>query len=159
MELPYTPLFINGEQRPASTAARYEVRNPYSHAIVGYAAAASVKDCHDAVEAAARTFVEWERSPWGVRRDIFLKAANLLATESFKTKVKDALKDEIAASDATVALNFGASIKDLHEAAASVNNLKGEAYQSSIPGGQVMTQKRAMGVVYAPFHHRFQSIY
>ena len=54
MALPFTSLYIDGEWRPASGGATFNVFRPSSEDIVGTAAAATAADCTAAVEAAAR---------------------------------------------------------------------------------------------------------
>ncbi|KAF9487155.1 ALDH-like protein [Pleurotus eryngii] len=76
---PLTKLFINGEYRPSSST--FEVLDPFSHQVVGLCSTASSRDCHDAIEAANKAFASWENTtPWQ-RRDILLKAADLISTE------------------------------------------------------------------------------
>ncbi|KAI0927689.1 hypothetical protein AcV5_008162 [Taiwanofungus camphoratus] len=149
MSVPFTSLFIDGQHRPASTAASYEVRNPYTHAIVGHAAAASSQDCKDAIEAAQRAFVTWEHTPVSAKRDVFLKAADLLGTEKYREKVKTAMQEETAAIDSFVAFNFVVTTNNLRTTAGLATQLKGETFPSGVSGGQVVAQRRAMGVIYA----------
>ncbi|TFY67393.1 hypothetical protein EVJ58_g1663 [Rhodofomes roseus] len=147
--VPFTGLFINGQQRPASDNGSYEVRNPYTREVVGHAAAATQKDCRDAVEAAATAFKTWENSPLHLRRDIFLKASDLLATDKWKKRATEALQEEVAATDFMVIFNFVLSNNGLRVDAGAIDQLKGETFPSIVPGGQVTTVRRAMGVIYA----------
>ncbi|PCH34920.1 aldehyde dehydrogenase, partial [Wolfiporia cocos MD-104 SS10] len=149
MSLPFTPLIINGSSRPASNSAQYAVRNPYTQEVVGYAAAATKGDVKDAVEAAERAFPAWEKSLLSTRRDIFMKAADLLETERYAQKIRAALKDETAATDFVVGFNMFTGINGLRVDAGATNQLKGESHMSFIPGARVVTQRRALGVVYA----------
>ena len=98
MAPPFTPLYIDGEWRPASTGATYDVTNPLTGAVVGTAAAASAADCVAAVEAAQRAFKTWESTPAGVRRDIVLRAADILATERYRDKILEACATETCAA-------------------------------------------------------------
>ncbi len=78
MSLPFTPLFIDGEWRPASNGATFDISNPATGKVVGTSASASAEDCVTAIEAAGRAFKTWEHSHLAVRRDVFLRAADLL---------------------------------------------------------------------------------
>ncbi|EPS95747.1 hypothetical protein FOMPIDRAFT_1131822 [Fomitopsis schrenkii] len=147
--VPFTGLFIDGQYRPASDNGTYEVHNPFTREVVGHAAAATAKDCQDAVEAAARAYKTWENSPLSVRRDVFLKASELLNTDKWKKKVTEALQQEVSATEFMVIFNFFLSTNGLRVDAGAVDQLKGETYVSMLPGGQVTTQRRAMGVIYA----------
>ncbi|KAI0731464.1 Aldehyde/histidinol dehydrogenase [Fomitopsis betulina] len=147
--IPFTGLFIDGQYRPASDNGTYEVHNPFTREVVGHAAAATAKDCKDAVDSAARAYKTWENSPLSVRRDVFLKASELLNTDKWKKKVTEALQQEVSATDFMVIFNFFLSTNGLRVDAGAIDQLKGEAYVSMLPGGQVTTQRRAMGVIYA----------
>jgi acyl-CoA reductase-like NAD-dependent aldehyde dehydrogenase len=95
--LPFTPLSIDGQPRPSSTNETFEVRNPYSSKVVGTAASATSQDCKDAVEAAAKAFVTWERKNLYEKRDIFIKAADLLTTNKYNDKILAAIVEETGA--------------------------------------------------------------
>ncbi|KAH9944794.1 Aldehyde/histidinol dehydrogenase [Amylocystis lapponica] len=149
MTIPFTPLVIDGQDRHASTGKAFEVRNPHSGDVVGLAASASSEDCKDAVDAAARAFCTWEHVSISTRRAVFLKAASLLATERYAQKVKAALQEETAAVDSMVAFNLEQSTPSLAHIAGLVAQLKGETFPSDVPGGLVIAQRRACGVIFA----------
>ncbi|KAG5219714.1 Vanillin dehydrogenase [Salix suchowensis] len=126
--LPLTKLFINGEYRPSSSEpSTFEVLNPFSHQVVGLCSTASSRDCHDAIEAANKALASWENTtPWQ-RRDILLKAADLISTEKYKRALITGQREETAAADGW-----------------------GESFVSgSVAGAQVVTQRRALGVILA----------
>ncbi|RPD64183.1 aldehyde dehydrogenase [Lentinus tigrinus ALCF2SS1-7] len=148
MSLPFTPLFIDGEWRPASTGASFEVRNPTTGEVVGTAASASAEDCIAAVEAAARVFPAWEQTPLMARRDILLRAADILATDRYKDKVATFPPEELSSTEDMFPFNYLGEIGLLRNYASLAMAIKGEAFQSVIPGGQVMAQRRAFGVVF-----------
>ena len=148
MATPFTPLLIDGQLRPASSGKSYEVRNSYSGQVVGTAASATSQDCKDAIEAAGRAFQTWEKSTLAQRRDIFLKAADLLVSDKYKTKNLEAIKDEISAVDPivqSISLEFSAST--LKTAAGLVHKLKGDTVPSVLPGAYAIGQRRAKGVM------------
>ncbi|KAH9893524.1 aldehyde dehydrogenase [Cubamyces lactineus] len=147
MSLPFTPLFIDGEWRPSSTGASFEVRNPATHQIVGTAASASAEDCTAAVEAAAVAFQTWENSSLALRRDILLEASDILATEEYRTKIMAAVGEETSATAETVIFNHMGPLNELRNFAGATTRLKGESFMSWIPGGQVFAQRRALGVI------------
>ncbi|KAH9848740.1 aldehyde dehydrogenase [Lenzites betulinus] len=147
MSPPLTPLFIDGEWRSSSTGATFDVRNPNTGAVVGTASAASAADCAAAVDAAARAFPTWEQTPLSYRRDILLKAADILATDEYRVRVMDAIGEETSATAETVVYNHTAPVNELRAFAGAVAQLKGETFVSGFPGGQVFSQRRAMGVI------------
>ncbi|OSX58877.1 hypothetical protein POSPLADRAFT_1151703 [Postia placenta MAD-698-R-SB12] len=149
MSVPFTSLYINGSECPASSQASFDVCNPFSGKLVTRAASASSEDCRRAVDAAADAFRTWEHSPLGVRRDFLLKAADLLATPKYREKAAAALKEETSAGDFLVEFNLQVAREWLRCIATLVAELKGESFQSTTPGGQVIAQRRAQGVIFA----------
>ena len=146
---PFTPLYIDGDTVQASNGESFEVRNPYSGQVVGTAASASSVDCKAAIEAAGRAFKIWEHSSPNTRRDIFLKAADLLASDKYKTKITEAIKEETAGADYWGAFNGTMAINVLRTQAGLIDHLKGEIFPSGfVPGAQVISQRRAMGVMW-----------
>ncbi|KAI0073259.1 aldehyde dehydrogenase [Panus rudis PR-1116 ss-1] len=148
-ELPFTPLLINGQFRAASSNLKFEIRNPYSTDVVGYAASATSQDCKDAIEAAGRAFTSWEKTPFTQRRDIFLKAADLIESDKYKEKIQRAVREETAATPIMDLFNITNSARNLRDIAGLVSQLKGETFPSDIPGGYVVAQRRAIGVILA----------
>jgi len=135
MNVPFTPLYINGQERAASSKASFEVRNPYSQEVVTLAASASSQDCKDAVDAAVDAFRNWEHTPHSAKRDLFLKAADILDTEHYRTKVASAMKAETSCGDFLVEFNLQVSIEMLRQIASLVTELQGETFPSSTPTG------------------------
>ncbi|EIN08994.1 aldehyde dehydrogenase [Punctularia strigosozonata HHB-11173 SS5] len=146
---PFTNLFIDGEWRPSSDQGTFEVRNPYSNAVVGTAASATLDDCKDAVEAAGRAFKSWEHTSFAERRNILLKAADIFATEKVRKKIVHTMTEETAAVQEFAGINAFVPTEQLQHVAGLVNDLKGESFPSRVAGGHVIAQRRAMGVVYS----------
>ncbi|TFY57852.1 hypothetical protein EVJ58_g6775 [Rhodofomes roseus] len=149
MSASFTPLFIDGQERPARSGATFEVRNPYTNEVVGRAAAASSEDCRNAVAAASRAFAAWEQTPAFVRAGIFLKAAELLDTPEYQEKHRAAIKAELASSESVAFGDLLGTVATIRDSASVVANLKGENSPSQILGGYVVVQRRAMGVIFA----------
>ncbi|KAH8116163.1 aldehyde dehydrogenase [Phellopilus nigrolimitatus] len=125
-----TLLWINGERKSASDHTTFEVRNPLSSKVVGSSASATSQDCK-------------QKSA-----DIFLKAADLVQTEKYKNKFKQALQDETAATNSWVMINIVGSRGGILEAASLASQVKGESFPSSSAiGGHVIVQRRAHGAV------------
>lgn len=152
MALLFTPLIIDGERLNSSDGATFEVRNPYSNEVIGSAASASSADCRAAIEAAARAFKTWEHTtPWA-RRDILLKAADIVGTERFKTLIVEATSEETAATRKWGFGNWATAAPFLRTHASLSVELTGKTFPSDrVPGGQVHVQKRAQGVMYVLF--------
>ncbi len=146
-DVPFTPLLINGERRPASTGATFEVRNPHTGVLASIAATASSDDCRVAIEAAQRAFPAWEDTPSNTRRQILLRALATLQSEEWQKKAAAPMRSEVAMPESQVNFNLF-SADALMNFACLVNELKGETLPSVVPGGQVFIQRRALGVVY-----------
>ncbi|THH30803.1 hypothetical protein EUX98_g3383 [Antrodiella citrinella] len=148
-KVPFTSLFIDGESRPASDNKSFEVRNPYTGKVVGLAASATSDDCRAAIESAGKAFKIWENTTLLERRDVFLRAAALLATDRYYQKIQDTTRDETAATDHLKFVNYYGPISLLKDVAGTTSELKGEIYPSEVQGGQVVVERRAKGVVLA----------
>lgn len=144
---PFTPLFIAGQRISSSAGTTFEVRNPYTKEIVSISASASSQDCKAAIEAAGRAFVRWEQTSLAQRRDIFLKAADIVATERYRAKIMKTIEEETATVDYWATYNWAGASNVLRAHAGLISELKGEAFPSNIPDGKVVTQRRAMGVM------------
>lgn len=152
--VPCTLLYIDGHYVPASDNETFQVRNPYSGLVVGTAASASSKDCTAAIEAAANAFKSWENSNLNDRRDIFLKAADIVATEKYRTRIVEAIQEETSGDTSWGIFNWRTAGNFLRSQVGMLNQLRGEVYQSGVvPGAHVLAQRRAMGVwfVLSPF--------
>jgi acyl-CoA reductase-like NAD-dependent aldehyde dehydrogenase len=147
-DVPFAPLLIDGERRPASTAATFSVHSPHTGTLASTAAAASSDDCRAAIEAAQRAFPAWESTRFAMRRDILLRAAATLKSEEWQKKAASMLQAEVAMSQAQALFNFIAGFELLASIACLVNELKGETLPSVAPGGQVLVQRRGQGVMY-----------
>ncbi|KZT66782.1 ALDH-like protein [Daedalea quercina L-15889] len=147
MSVSFAPLFIDGQEWPASSGASFEVRNPYSNEVVGLAAAATSEDVRDAIAAASRAFPAWEQTPPDARAVVVLKTVDILETAEYKEKLAARLRDELSAADALIQLDTRSSISFVREYAASIVELKGKTNPSRIPGAYIVVQRRGMGVI------------
>ncbi|KDR72513.1 hypothetical protein GALMADRAFT_252630 [Galerina marginata CBS 339.88] len=155
---PLTQLYINGRFVPSSTGETFEVRNPYSGEVVGLSSSASSADCKAAIDAASEAFKTWEHSTLNQRRDILLKAADLIQSDKYRTKVGQSIQEETAAATYWGNFNWALTSNFLRTQAGTIDQLRGEIYPSgSVPGAQVITQRRAMGVIFgvAPWNAPF----
>ncbi|KAF9459102.1 aldehyde dehydrogenase [Collybia nuda] len=145
----FTPLIINGQDVSTSTQATFEVRNPFSRQVVGVSASASSEICKAAIESAVNAFKAWETSP-SERRDVFLRAANIVTTDVYREKIKKAMQEETAATDYWCHYNWVGAASYLRAISGFVNELRGTTFTSGIvPGARVETHRRAMGVILA----------
>ena len=71
-------LFINGEWTGAVDGKTYQKRNPYTGGTASQVPAGKREDARRAIDAAAAAFPAWSATAPGVRRDLLLKAAEVL---------------------------------------------------------------------------------
>ncbi|KIJ31677.1 hypothetical protein M422DRAFT_61635 [Sphaerobolus stellatus SS14] len=126
MPLLEASLWIGGERRSSSTGKAFDVVNSITQQIVTQASAASSQDVIDAIEAADRVQPAWEAVPWRVKRDLFIKATNLLKTK-YVQRIITTTTAEIASLESWVIRDetFGA-VSYLLEAVVDVTQLTRE---------------------------------
>ena len=71
-------LFINGEWQGAFDNRTFEKTNPFTGEIISRFSSARRNDARRVVDAASDAFPAWSASPPGVRRNLFLQAADIL---------------------------------------------------------------------------------
>ncbi|KAJ7512450.1 Aldehyde/histidinol dehydrogenase [Mycena galericulata] len=155
---PFTPLFIDGQQVPASDNATFEVYNTTTTAVVGTSASASSADCSAAVEAAGRAFKAWEKMTPYARRDIFLKAAELVASDRWRELIVQTAMEETGCSKDWAMGGWIGAVPLIRTTASFANDLTGKTFiSSSVPGMQCVMEQRAMGVIFgiAPWNAPF----
>lgn len=140
-------LLINNEDQHASSGAVFERINPISGAVATRAAAASVEDAQRAADAAAAAFPEWSKSLPKQRREILLKAADLL--EARGPQFVEVMGAEIGATAGWAMFNVTLAADMLREAASLVTQIKGEIIPSNRPGSLAMAVRQPAGVVLA----------
>lgn len=124
---------------------------------MGTASSATCDDVNRICAAAAAAQPAWEAKAPHQRAEVFYKAAELLAGERWRKLVVDTLQAETACHIgwANVALTIATTT--LRHAAALCLHVRGETFQSQVPGGQVVLERRAAGVVFsiAPWNGRY----
>ncbi|KAI0312826.1 aldehyde dehydrogenase [Amylostereum chailletii] len=148
-EVSFVPLFIDGQYRSSSTGTTFSVHNPYTKQRVYTAAAASSADCVAAIEAAQRAQPAWEALGPQVRAAMLTRVGTVFESEAWQARLKDAQLAETASPWVMQEYNAGSAAAILRNAAGMANELKGETFPSTIPGGQVVVQRRAQGVIYS----------
>jgi len=143
-----TLLLIGGEwvhAAPASNDVRFFHRlNPISDKPVTRAAAGGITDVEAAVKAAAEAFPGWSATGPGKRRDLLLRAADILAEH--QREFIESMIAETGATEGWAAFNvaFGSSV--LREAAAMTTQVTGEIIPSDVPDNLAMAIRQPLGV-------------
>jgi alpha-ketoglutaric semialdehyde dehydrogenase len=138
--------YIGGEWRGARSGETYEKRNPMRpDDVVGEFPACDARDVDDAVAAAQEAFPAWARMPAPQRGNLLAKVAEVvdsrveqLAQAMTREMGKPLRESRGEAARAAAILRFfgGEGYRPL-----------GELFQQTLSGGQILTQRRPLGVV------------
>ncbi|HHX90741.1 MAG TPA: aldehyde dehydrogenase [Paracoccus sp.] len=140
-------LLINNEDAQAASGAVFERLNSMTGKVATRAAAAGVADARRAADAAATAFPEWSKSLPKARRQILLKAADLL--EAKGPQFVASMGAEIGATAGWAMFNVTLAADMLREAASLVTQIKGEVVPSNRPGSLAMAMRQPVGVILA----------
>ncbi|KAF8531223.1 Aldehyde/histidinol dehydrogenase [Gautieria morchelliformis] len=143
-------LWINGSPCPSSTGRTYDVRNSGSQAVVGRAACASSEDVLAAIEAADAAQPAWEALRPSVKRDILLKAAELIQKPEWVKRVLHAVQEETSSHMSFAGGEAMATVTQFRDAATNAMNLRGDTMPTNrLDGGTILVEKRPWGTVFA----------
>src|SRR3954447_23651183 len=140
-------LLIGGRWTGATAGGTYDNPNPYSGETASIAAAAGRDDARAAVEAAHEAFQEWGRSAPAMRRQILLKAGDLL--EERAPEIAATVTEETGGTFGWGMFNCQLAAGMLREAGAQAYGLVGEVIPSDVPGKLAMGVRAPAGVVVA----------
>ncbi|KAJ5698654.1 hypothetical protein N7462_000659 [Penicillium macrosclerotiorum] len=138
------PLLINGkEEYPSAT---FDVISPYTNQPCWAAASASPQDAIRAVEAADAAFPAWSQTKPTVRRDILLKAADLL--EQRLDQNAEYMRTEMGADvGASAGFVVPLAIRMLRDVAGRITSICGSVPVVEAEGQSAMIFKEPMGVI------------
>jgi len=138
-------LFINGEWTGALDGQTYQKKNPFTGGVASHVPAGKREDARRAIEAAAAAFPAWSATPPGVRRNLFLKAADVL-----ERRMPEIAKITAAETGQTFGwgmFNCIYTVGILREAAAQAYGLIGEVIPTDLPDTTAMAIRQPVGVV------------
>lgn len=148
-------MFIAGEWVDAAGGETFDDMNPYTGAVYATIPAGGREDARRAIEAAQAAFPEWAATPPGAKRQIFLKAADVM--ESRQDELVKAMMEEVGGA-------IGISMFQMHfvpglyrTAAAAAYDVKGEIIPADHANSFFMAIRQPAGVVacFAPFNVPF----
>lgn len=137
------PLQINGEE--VATAATYKVLNPATNQFAWQSSSASKADAVKAAEAAQAAFRAWSQTKASARRDILLKAADVLTKRA--DEVAGYVRVETGSVDRVVESNVHRSIEQLLDVAGRIPTVVGHVPMSGQDGRSAMVVKEPYGIV------------
>ena len=145
-------MFIGGKWMDATTGETFEDMNPYTGEVYAHVPAGTREDARLAIEAARAAFPEWAGTPPGMRRQIFLRAADIM--ERRQDELVKAMMEEVGGT-------IGISMFQMHfvpglyrMAASAGYDVKGEIIPADHANSFFMAIRQPAGVVacFAPFN-------
>lgn len=138
-------ILIDNVARDASDSQTFDHKDPVSGETVTTMAAATVEDAIEAVESAQRAFATWSQTGPSQRRDILLKAADIL--EARAEEFTKTMSAEVSAADGWSHFNVFLTTQCLRQAASLTSRIMGDTIPTDRPGVFSMTVRQAAGVV------------
>lgn len=138
-------LLIGGQSLAASRQAAFERRNPATGEVATRAAAATLDQADQAVEAARQAFPAWAAMAPGERRALLQKAADVM--EKYRGEFVARGMAEAGGSPIWYQFNVTLAANMLREAAAMTTQISGEVIPSDVPGSLAMGVRQPCGVV------------
>lgn len=139
------PFFINGKDVPSQKT--FDVVNPATQAAVHKCSSATEDDAHAAVAAAAAALPAWRALPPGKRRDIFLKAADIMARR--KDELATTMMDEVGVPRGWAEFNVTTAREFLLDIAGRLVAIEGFIPTPSDPATGALVVKEPFGVILA----------
>ncbi len=145
-------MYIGGKWVDAADKGTFEDRNPYNDEVIAHVPKGKRADATRAIEAAAAAFPEWSTTPPGVRRKLFLKAADIF--EKRQEELVRILNEESGSTIGIAMFQMFFVPGLLREAAAQAYNVTGEIIPADYPGAFFMAMRQPAGVVagFGPFN-------
>lgn len=138
------PLIINGKEETGSET--FDVVSPYSGKTCWTATSATPQDAVRAVEASQAAFPAWSQTKPTVRRDILLKAADIL--ESRMEENAEMVRTEMGADVGTSQFFIvPMSIRMLRDIASRITSICGSVPVVEQEGQSAIVYKEPMGVI------------
>jgi len=138
------PLIINGNEE--ITSETFDVISPYTSKVCWKAASATPSDAIRAVEAAEAAFPAWSRTKPNARRDILLKAADILERQ---LKENSAIMRTEMGADVFASEGFinPMAIGMLRDIAGRISSICGSVPVVDQEGQSAIVFKEPMGVI------------
>jgi acyl-CoA reductase-like NAD-dependent aldehyde dehydrogenase len=140
-------LLIGGQEVAAAGGGVTADISPWTGEPYAYVAAGTSADVTAAVDAAQAAFPAWSAMGAYERRDIFLRAADLMAAR--EEQAIATMAGEVGAARPWAAFNVALCVEILREAAAAVTRPNGELLATATPGAYSIAQRVPLGVVAA----------
>ena len=138
------PLQINGKE--VETTNTFDVVDPSTGKTIWKSASASKEDAINAIEAAQAAFPAWSRTKPSARRDIFLKAADILASR--RDELSEYMVTETGSTAAFAGgFNVPSSVEMLKDVAGRIITISASVPVCGEEGKSAIVYKEPYGVV------------
>ncbi|RMZ77478.1 hypothetical protein DV738_g4394, partial [Chaetothyriales sp. CBS 135597] len=139
------PLYLNG--KTITTDVTFDVTSPLTNSVAWKASSASDKDALAAVAAAQQAFPAWSKTKPGHRRDIFIRAHDILK-QRFEQSKKFS-RTETGAAEGMIAFEYHLALELLLYTAGLVATVEGTIPTIDGDSSYAMVLKEPFGVVLA----------
>ena len=143
--LPGVPLRIAG--RDVLTERRFRTVNPATNEAVAEVSGAFIPEAEEAVAVAQVAFRDWSRTKTERRRNVFLKAADIL--ERRRSELCRYMQQETGATDSWCGFNVHTSSELLRDIAGRIATLQGTIPETVDEGRTALVYKEPLGVILA----------
>jgi len=140
----HVSLLIGGKSLPARDGRTFQRIDPTKRTAATQAAAATVSDVSLAVKSAADAFQSWAGTGPGRRRELLLRAAEVLL--SHKAEFIQFMIAETGATEGWAAFNVEMGAGLLREAASMTTQIAGEVLPTDVPDNLAMAIRQPLGV-------------
>lgn len=141
----WNKICVGGEWKEGSSHRYATVTNKFSDEVLAEIKLASKQDLHEAYEAAQRAQAEWAKVSPFEKAALMERAAALIAER--QEEIVKMLVEETGSSQLKSAIEVGASIGDVKEAAKYCFMMNAEILPSIIPGKENRVYRNPVGVV------------
>ncbi|KAJ5179502.1 Aldehyde dehydrogenase N-terminal [Penicillium capsulatum] len=138
-----TPLIINNES--VITDVKFEVNAPATGELSSYCAGASVEDAVRAADCAKAAFPAWSKTKAYDRRDLLLKAADIMASR--KEEFIQYQREETGAGRPFSEHTFNLGVNFIKDFAARIPTIEGTVPNVTVDGEGAMVFKQPYGVI------------
>ncbi|KAH6669255.1 putative salicylaldehyde dehydrogenase [Halenospora varia] len=139
------PLIINN--KPHKTDATFPVYSPATGEHLHNFSSASIADADSAIDAATKALPAWGSLPPNKKRDIFLKAADLM--DKRQEELGKHSSTETGAGAAWASFDLGLSSEILRDVAGRISSIAGSIPQTGREGVSALVYKEPYGVILA----------
>ncbi|KAJ4308516.1 hypothetical protein N0V84_012050 [Fusarium piperis] len=139
------PLIINGKDQTSEHA--FDIVSPANSKVIHRYYSADVKDADAAVDAAAEAFKTWRNATPYQRRDVLLKAAEIL--DKRRDELRGYSMGETGSDAAWADFDISTAIQHIKEVAGRVGTIQGSIPQLADPNTHALILQEPFGVVLA----------